>query len=161
MTETTEKQVSLMPDWLLALPIQQQGVLMLAARGPDGIAKFHPCKEVVRAYRATVMTCARIGRMVEWGERVDTFMGLELFVHHHLWGSVVGNFFDNIDSLPHHFLMHLMHGAEIIGYKHPDERFRERWYGFYQRSCEDMHLPMETEKTMDERLNDWGQEHWS
>jgi hypothetical protein len=38
-------------DWMDDLPMQQQSVVVLATRGPDGVAKHHPCKDVVRAYR--------------------------------------------------------------------------------------------------------------
>jgi hypothetical protein len=54
-----------------------------------------------------------------------------------------------------------MHGAQILGYKHPDERFRERWLGFYLRAVEEFHLQPETETQMDTRLGDWNQEHWT
>ncbi len=53
-----------------------------------------------------------------------------------------------------------MHGAEILGYKHPDARFRSRWLDFYLQCCRDLHLTSETEEEMDERLNDWGRDEW-
>ena len=40
-------------------------------------------------------------------------------------------FFDHVDELPHHYYMHLMHGAQIAGYKHPNDLFRRRWLDFY------------------------------
>lgn len=35
------ESISVQPEWCLSLPIQQQSVLFLAARGPDGIKKRH------------------------------------------------------------------------------------------------------------------------
>ncbi len=53
-----------------------------------------------------------------------------------------------------------MHGAEIIGYKHPHPLLKKRWQHFYLHAVDDMHLSPETEVEMDERLNDWNQEFW-
>jgi hypothetical protein len=142
------------------LPLQQQSVLLLASRGPDGIAKFHPSKVIQRAYRATVFMAGRYGRMLRFGEKADTFMSLEVFGSDTLWKQAVTDFFDHEDDLPHHFIMHLMHGVEILGYKHPDPMFRERWHGFYLRLVRDLHLTPETEAEMDKRLGDWGRAHW-
>jgi hypothetical protein len=152
--------ISVQPEWCLALPIQQQSVLFLAARGPDGIAKTHPCKHVVRAYRASVLVAAKFGRLLEWGEKADSFMSLDSFADDDLWGLIVNAFFETADDLAHHYYMHLIHGAEILGYKHPDIRFRQRWLDFYLRSVREFHLAPETESVMDERLGDWRREYW-
>lgn len=151
---------SIQPEWCLDLPIQQQSVLFLAARGPDGIAKFHPCKAVVRAYRGTVLVAARYGRLLDWGEKADTFMSLDRFASDFYWSEDLKGYFDNVDSIPHHYQMHLMHGAQILGYHHPEARFRNRWRTFYDLAVEDMHLNPETVEEMDERLNDWNRQEW-
>lgn len=150
-----EKATSVQPAWCLNLTLQQQSVLLLAARGPDGIPKSHSCKDVQRAYRASVLVAAKRGRELYYGEKADTFMSLDMIADNDAWAEICKRFFDGIDQLPHHFIMHLMHGAEILGYKHPDIKMRIRWRGFYIDCCRDMHLEPETEEDMDERLNDW------
>ena len=147
---------SVQPDWCLALPIRQQTVLLMAVRGPDGIGDPHPCKDVQRAYRASMWNAAAYGRQLEWGELsvADEFMSLSLFSDDHQWGVVVNQFFQRADELSHPLLMHLFHGAEILGYKHPDARFRNRWSRFYLRAVSDMHMKGETETEMDARLCD-------
>lgn len=147
------------PEWIMGLTMQQQSVLMLAARGPDGIAKHHPCKDVVRAYRATVFKAALYGRALTWGEKADSFMSLDLIASES-WGDVVKEYFRVVDELPHHYHMHLLHGAQILAYKHPDQRQRHAWLWFYQRACDDAHMNEETEQQMDGRLSDWFQEEW-
>jgi hypothetical protein len=97
---------------------------------------------------------------LEWGERADTFMCLSEFSDDQAWLRILTDFFQHADDLPHHFYLHLIHGAEILGYKHPDARFRERWLGFYHRCVTDFHLTPETEFEMDERLSDWKREYW-
>lgn len=152
--------VSVQPLWCLALPVQQQSVLLLGARGPDGIAKAHPCKRIQRAYRACVLVAARYGRSLAWAEKADTFMCLQEFSDELQWLNALTEFFKHADDLPHHFYMHLVHGAEILGYKHPDERFRAKWRDFYGRCVKEFHLIPETEIEMDARLSDWQREHW-
>jgi hypothetical protein len=152
--------VSVQPDWCRTLPIQQQSVLLLAARGPDGIAKVHPCKPVVIAYRACVLVAAKYGRSLVWGERADSFMSLDVFASDAAWEEAVHLFFDHHDALAKHYVVHLMHGVQILGYKHPIYRIRERWLALYLRFVDMLHLCPETEAAMDLRLGDWEQEHW-
>lgn len=152
--------MSVQPEWARSLTIQQQSVLLLAARGPDGVEKFHPCKAVVRAYRGTVLVAARYGRPLHWGERADTFMSLDSIANPHAWQEDCDAYFAAVDSVPHHYQMHLLHGAEILGYKHPDINMRTRWGTFYLRGVDDMHLQPESEAQMDARLSDWNRQEW-
>ena len=161
--EESERQVSarsVQPDWCRTLTLQQQSVLLLASRGPDGVAKYHPCKKVQVAYRGCVLVAARTGRELAWGESSDAFMSLREFADDTTWAAAVYEFIDHHDSIPHHFTMHLMHGAEILAYKHPDSRFRDRWLHFYLTMARVLHMNPETEEEMDRRLNDWGREGW-
>ena len=151
---------SIQPLWCLELPLQQQSVLLLASRGPDGVGKDHPCKDVQRAYRATVFVAARRGRLLHWGEKDDVFMGLDLFGDNEKWSQVCDLFFASVDSLPHHYYTHFMYGAEILGYQHPDPRFRDRWESFYKRGIEELHFFPESKIQMELRLNDWNKKDW-
>lgn len=154
-------QPAVFQDWLFDLTMQQQSVLVLACRGPDGIAKFHPTKQIVVRYRATVLKAAYLGRPMRIDEGDDTtFMSLLNFSDGENWRVLTNAFFDSVDELPHHYYMHLMHGAQIAGFKHPDELFRTRWGVFYERCCHDLHLHPETEERMDSRLGDWNRRHW-
>ena len=152
--------MSVQPTWAAALTYQQQSVLFLATRGPDGVAKKHPCKAVYAAYRGTVLNAACYGRPLHWGEKADGFMSLDVIADAVKWEEAVKAFFDSADALPHHYLTHFMHGAQIVGFKHPDMRFRERWSAFYLRLVESMHLMPETEEQMDQRLGDWERAQW-
>lgn len=155
-------RVCVFQDWLFNLTMQQQSVLVLACRGPDGIAKAnHQIKQIVARYRATVLKAAYLGRPMRVNESdKTTFMTLYNFSSNENWVYHCTNFFNHVDSIPHHYYMHLMHGAEIIGYKHPDKLYCDRWLTFYLRACHDLHLNPETEEQLDSRLNDWGREHW-
>lgn len=161
---TMQSPVCVFPDWVLNLPsMQMQSVLMLAARGPDNVEKFHPVKTIVTRYRATVLKAAYLGRQMEIGESDDTtFMTLIHFEKKYHWEEAIcQDFFNNVDCIAHHYYMHLMHGAEIIGYYHPHEIFRERWKYFYFECCSNLHLYPETGVQLTARLNDWDQQHWN
>jgi hypothetical protein len=84
---------SVQPEWCRSLTIQQQSVLFLASRGPDGIGKWHPCKDVHRAYRATVLVDAKLGRNIEWAEGTDTwhFSTLHTFADDAAWAHSAGS----------------------------------------------------------------------
>jgi hypothetical protein len=46
---------SVVRDWVAALSLMQQSVLLTAIRGPDGVPKYHPSKYIVRWYRRAVL----------------------------------------------------------------------------------------------------------
>lgn len=71
-----------------------------------------------------------------------------------LMNVVVDGYLRDLDAIPHHFQMHFMHAAEIVGYKHPDRRIRDWWQALYLRLVHDMHLFPEPEADMDLRLGD-------
>lgn len=66
----------------------------------------------------------------------------------------VTEYLRSLDEVPHHFQLHFMHAAEIVGYKHPDPRIRDWWRVVYERLVHDMHLWPESEEQMDQRLGD-------
>jgi len=148
-------------EWAHSLTIQQQSVLMLALRGPDGVEKFNPCKHVLRRYRAAVLVAAKYGRVLRYDERGDNFMSLVNFESDEHWFfEVMQPYFSVVDQIPHHSHLHLMHGCEIVGYKHPNELVRRRFNDFYVQCCNDMHIFPETVEVMDMRLSDWDHEYW-
>ncbi len=60
------------------------------------------------------------------------------------------------DELPLHYYTHLMHGAQVLAYKHPGALYRARWLHFYFNCCEYLHTPLESMNAMDGRLSDFG-----
>jgi hypothetical protein len=68
--------------------------------------------------------------------------------------GVVRQYLQCVDEMPHHFQLHFMHAAEILGYKHPEPEIRDWWNKVYCMLVADMHLTPETEADMDYRLAD-------
>ena len=150
--------MSVLLPWVEELTLMQQTVLMTATRGPDGIQKDHIAKVLLRWYRRCILYSAFDGHefkdMHEPGG--GSFMGPCKF-----WddSQVVDGYLRSVDEIPHHFQLHLMHAAEIIGYCHPRDCIRQWWHKFYCMIVNDAHLNIETKEQMMKRLGD-NEENW-
>lgn len=157
-------------EWTHSLTCMQQTVLLTAVRGPDGIAKYHPSKFMLRWYRRCVLLGALDHNVFSnpHDPRGRSFTGPSYILTadqardaangKHLWYDPMQDVFDkylqSLDELPHHFQLHFMHAAEIVGYKHPDGLIRSWWHYVYEELVNDMHLNIETESKLDFRLGD-------
>lgn len=156
---------SVLQDWVQTLTLMQQAVLLTAIRGPDGIQKDHVAKVILRWYRRCVLVLAFDGSSL--GESLDdatrpgggSFTGPLTPAIHGTLDEVVDRYLRSVDELPHHFQLHLMHAAEILGYKFPHEPVRTWWNIFYLRLVRDAHLNPETVAQMDKRLGD-NEKNW-
>ena len=152
---------SVVQEWVHDLPIMQQSVLLAAIRGPDGLPKNHVSKFVLRWYRRCVLLSALhgkpgvgaiIARPDEEGGGSFTGPSCGPKTPYANFFEVVDAYFDNIDEVPHHFQLHLMHAAQILCYKHPSLLIRAHWCEFYLTAVADMHLHTESEYDLDARL---------
>ena len=143
---------NVLQPWVNDLTFMQQSVLITAVRGPDGIKKNHVAKVLLRWYRRCFLYSAFEKKIFP-----DAYMeGGGSFT-----GPCLGDindcrteYFSVVDELPHHFQLHLMHAAEILGYKHPNPIIRFWWFKFYCMIVKDAHLHIETEQELDYRLGD-------
>lgn len=144
---------SVLQNWVQELSFMQQSVLIAAIRAPDGLRKDHPIKVIMRWYRRCTLISAFDNKAI-----LDPYVkGGGSFT-----GPLTENEFKNarqtylkhIDEMPHHFQLHMMHAAEIIGYKHSDIEIRKWWNEFYLMIVNDAHLFPEPKNDMDKRLSD-------
>ena len=164
--------------WTHGITFMQQTVLLTAVRGPDGIPKYGAIKMLLRWYRRCILISSLDG--VALNNPYDplhggSFMGASYDVvmrggrvawpsdefdswPQKMW-DVLTQYLKDLDGIPHHFQLHLMHAFEIVGYKHPDPRIRKWFFDAYLRLVHDMHLWPETEEQMDRRLGD-SREQW-
>lgn len=150
--------------WTHDLPMMQQTVLLTAVRGPDNVAKYETVKYLLRWYRRCVLLSAMDGRVLADPHENNggSFTGPSYYPNKYApdepWekplGDVLDGYLRSLDMLPHHFQMHFMHAAEIVGYKHPDERIRYWWHHCYVTLVKDLHLEPESCEQMDARLGD-------
>lgn len=154
---------SVFQEWTSALPMMQQTVLLTAVRGPDGLPKYGPCKYLLRWFRRCILLSAMDKRALTtpYENNGGSFTGPSITIKpgqendwEELMEPLIAGYLQSLDAIPHHFQLHFMHAAEILGYKHPDTRIREWWCALYLRLVKDMHLYPESEQQMDERLGD-------
>ncbi len=133
---------SIVKEWVSRLSYKQQAVLILALRGCDGVPKSDPAKPLIRYYRNVILNnAAKPGT-----KGYSVFMMAKP-------PSLKDVFYQRPDHYPVHWLMHFLYGAEIVGYKHPDERVREYWKAIYFKGVTAIHLNPETEEQLDKRLS--------
>lgn len=72
-------------EWVHRLPFMQQTVLLTAVRGPDGIRKYHPCKDLLRWFRRCTLISALAVRKLDDILRLEGFDkrydALDVFLH--------------------------------------------------------------------------------
>lgn len=128
--------------WMHVLSWKQQAVILAAIRGCDGKEKTDPSKTIVRLLRSSVLHNADPN-----GTFISAMTDDERFA------KATGEYLDDLDHYPVHFVLHLMFAAEIIGYMGPPG-LRSRWKGFYVSTVRAMHLNPETAEQMMDRLAD-------
>lgn len=166
--------------WVLEIPFMQQSVLFAALRAPDGIRKNHPVKVLLRWYRRCILLSAFDQRALTtpFEPGGGSFTGP--FERHHAiaaglqpryavrnwddqkeetFGRMRLVYLDHVDELPHHFQLHFMHSAQIVGVHHREPSTRRWWKEFYYMIVEDAHLYPESDEDMNKRLSD-SREEW-
>ncbi len=135
-------EASVFQDWLQNISWKQQTVIVTGLRGCDGLSKKDPSKHISRSIRMAALKNA---------DTTTTYMKHNLF-EELLEAAKV--FVDDLDRYPTHFVLHMMHACEIIGYKHPEERVREVFSAVYNQIVWAMHLRPESKESLDHRLAD-------
>ena len=164
-------------EWVLRIPFMQQSVLFAAVRAPDGIRKNHPVKVLLRWFRRCVLLSAFDQRALTnpFEDGGGSFTGPFTPVHAsaagmawyaawddckaRLFGQMREVYLEHVDELPHHFQLHFMHAAQIIGAHHSAPSIRMWWREFYLMIVNDAHLHPETDDEMNTRLSD-NREEW-
>lgn len=152
---------SVLQTWVNNLTMMQQTVLLTAVRGPDGLPKYGSAKLLLRWYRRCILLSAMDQAVLSTPYEVGggsftgpSFSALYADDWQGEMSEIVSSYLRELDAIPHHFQLHLLHAAEIVGYKHPDRNTRVWWRTTYERLVHDMHLWPETEDQLDRRLGD-------
>jgi len=133
---------SVLKPWVEKLGLRHQGCLMSCIRGCDSVPKDDPTKLLVRCLRAVLLN--------SYDPKPSSF--IDHVGDEALHGRMVA-VLTNHDHYPVHYLLHLLHGAEIVGYCHPEPAVAEPWQWFYMKLAQCFHLNVETEKQLDARLS--------
>lgn len=128
--------MSVLKDWVTELPLMMQGTLLTSIRGND-TAPTPGIKKVGRWYRDLLL---------HNGNPENDFMEFQGLPR-------VEDIHDELEYSSVHYLLHLLHGLEIVGYKHPDPETSDIALDYYLRIVHWLHLSPETEQELDERLS--------
>lgn len=138
--------VSILQDWVANLPIRYQGTLLAALRGCDGIPKEDASKTLCRAVRVMVLNPA--------DPRELTYAGGYMSFEIDELMTAVSAFGKSMDHYPLHFVMHLLHALEVIGYEYPDDEANTNSYflAAYMNLVGKLHLHVEERDELRERM---------
>ncbi len=136
---------SVLQDWVMELPLREQGTLLTCVRGCDLTPK-PPFDSPERQ----LVACLRNAFMVpcdprEVDRRPGSFFQSRLPVD---WKpSAFGHY-------PQHWVSHVMHACEVVGWRHPDVVIGHQFLGVYRRIVYDLHLHPETFEDFEARLSE-------
>lgn len=136
---------SILQDWAMGLGLRHQGVLLGAVRGCDTAPRHDPSKLLSRSLRAEFLN-AHVGDQSKARTFIQRVPPAEL-------AERMKTFLDGCDQYPVHFVMHLIHAAEVIAYHHPSVSTSHLWREFYFKACRKLHLQPETPAMLQARLN--------
>lgn len=147
-------RTNVLQPWVEELPFMQQSVLIAGIRGPDGIAKKHPAKHIIRMYRRAVLLSAFDARALEspWEPGGGSFTGP--LPDRMSVAEAQNMFIDARDEMTLHYYGHAMHAFQIVGAKSPNDTYKQVFNELYVRMAHAMHLWPETEDQLNERLGD-------
>ncbi len=148
-------------EWVVGLSFMQQSVLLSALRGPDTVK--HPAEKAIkRWFRRCILYSAfesrKTGQPVRFCTATEpgggSFTGPLPSSEYESLDDAARSFSAALDLFPHHYIVHMIGAAEIVGFKHDNPSVREWWRGFYLRLVRRLHMHPETEAEMDRRLGD-------
>lgn len=141
---------SVLQDWVVELPLREQGTLMTCVRGCDDEPKVWEERGVAYSPGRRLTAFLRFCFMVPADDReVDYSEGAFM-------RSDPPKVFkpSEFGHLPQHWYAHAMHGLEVIGYRHPNAGIRELAHGLYCKMVHNLHLNIETKEQMIKRLSE-------
>ena len=132
---------SCVQDWVNFLPWVQQSILFSAIRSCDSI-RDHYVKIVTRLITTAILKQT-------WGKDSK-------IEHYTISGSlykIQSDFIESLDTYPTHFVKHILQAVEILSYKYPVIEDQKLWYDLYEKMCDELSIPIETQQNMEKRLN--------
>jgi hypothetical protein len=138
------EQVGVLRAWVHPLPLRYQGVLVTAIRGCDGAPKEDPSKVLSSMVRRAILNPA---------DPLETLNERGFFGYSPArLAKELPDYLHSMDQYPLHFVMHLMHACEVIGYCHPSAAMGRFFRLVYRIKCHKFHVTPERMDQMYERL---------
>lgn len=138
---------SVLQDWVMELPLREQGTLLTCVRGCDLTPKYpldSPARRLVSNLRWSFLNPAD-EREIDF--EPGSFFSAKLISLDQLKPSEFGH-------LPQHWISHIVHSAEVLGYRHPNPEIGEYWRAVYRKFVHAWHLTPESCEQMEKRLGE-------
>jgi len=136
---------SVLQDWVMELPLREQGTLLTCVRGCDLTPKW-PLDSTAR----TLVAFLRNGFMVPCDPReVDSEPGC-------FFSSAPPGFWkaSELGHYPLHWVTHILHASEVLGYRHPVLETRMMYLAIYKKIVRSLHLSVESMNHFERRLSE-------
>lgn len=141
---------SVLQDWVMKLPLREQGTLLTCVRGCDDEPKTWTRTGVAYSPGRRLTAFIRWCFMVPADPReVDSQEGAFMM-------STPPSPFkpSEFGHLPQHWYSHAMHALEVIAYRHPVHDVSELSMNMYRKMVHNMHLSIEDRDDMICRLSE-------
>lgn len=138
----SQQQQSVMQDWTRKIPLRAQGTLLTCVRGCDLAPKFpldSPERVLVGMLRHAFLVPADPR---EVGVEPGAFFQNATPADIDRWRTTTK--FSAFGHYPQHWVAHVMHAAEVLGYCHPNPTLAISWQHVYFKFCHAHHVPPET-----------------
>lgn len=135
---------SMIREWVTRLPLRHQGVILAGMRGCDVAPKNpydSPERQLVAYLRWVTCNPADPREVGMAGSYMQNWAPT------HWKQSDLGHY-------PLHWVSHLMHAYQVVGYSHPDQSIGLECFRIYVKFVEGLHLKIETADEMDRRLTE-------
>jgi len=141
---------SVLQDWVMELPLREQGTLLTAVRGCDDEPKEWTSVGVADSPGRRITAYVRWCFMNPADPReVDREVGA-------FFQSQSPTLFkpSEFGHLPQHWYSHIMHALEVIGFRHPDVLVKNTAYRLYSEMVHSLHLNVELRDQFIARLSE-------
>ena len=140
---------SVLQPWVMELPLREQGTLLTAVRGCDLVPKYNDDGTPRDSMERRLTAWIRWAFMVPADER-------EIDIPGAFYQSRPPEPFkaSALMHYPGHWLTHVMHALEVIGYRHPSMQIAVAAHGLYIDFVDSMHLSEESKAKMIRRLSE-------
>jgi hypothetical protein len=141
---------SVLQDWVMDLPLREQGTLLTAVRGCDFEAKSWSSRGVAYSPGRRLTAFIRFCFMNPADPREVNYEEGSFFMSNPPEPFKPSEF----GHLPQHWYSHAMHALEVIGYRHPNTELSRKAYFLYVAMVHNLHLEPERLEAFETRLSE-------
>lgn len=141
---------SVLQDWVMELPLREQGTLLTAVRGCDFEAKSWTSVGVAYSSGRRLTAFIRYCFMNPADPREVDYEEGSFFQSTPPYSFKPSEF----GHLPQHWYSHVMHALEVIAYRCPDEYKRSNAMKLYSALVKNLHLNIELSTEFENRLSE-------